>query len=474
MASESSNFRWNLLASPSVMRVVRSRLFPYALQLAALAVFVLLVVNGLRTGGPESYDAALTKTLRKTNLTTLVVWGLWWPGVILATIALGRVWCTVCPMELVGNLLNRLGRAAGLSRWELPGWIRAGFAALLAYVVLQLLVAGFEVHRAPLYTASILLGLLTLTALAGLLFREPRAFCKGFCPANLLLDVYSRLSMVRLRKSSDRLCAECVSKDCVRADCRDKLDARSCPSFLRPSDLDEDDACVLCFQCAKICPHDNIGFGVRARHLADRIARALPLPIALFVFIDAGFVSHELCEEVRAADRLFHYVPETMAALFGAPGALCWFEALWFLAIFPTIILGIMWLAALATRARYPLGTFMARTALFLVPVSATGHAIKCVFKMNGWSTWLPGALKDPTGLQTAQAIASKTIQAPGLLLPGDIASLMMITVLVVVCVATSRAIRGRLDVALRKPAYLGIGLLTGIYSLVVLMLLMN
>jgi len=468
-----SNFRWNPLASQALLRLVRSRWFPYALQLVALLVFAALLINGLRAGGPDSYDAALSKTLRKTNLTTLVVWGLWWPGVILVTLALGRVWCTICPMELVSNILNRLGRAVGLSRWELPGWIRAGCVALLAYLALQLLVAGFEVHRTPLYTAGVLLGLLALTVLTGLLFRDPRAFCKGFCPASLLLNVYARFSAFRLKNNSDRVCAECSTKDCFRAEYREKFDARSCPSCLRPDRLEDDDPCVLCFQCAKICPHDNIGFGVAARHQVARFDKALPLAFALFVFIEAGFVAHELCEETRITDRVFHYVPEQMAALFGMSSALHWFEAFWFLAAFPLIIGGVMWLAGRAAGARQLPGAFLMRTALLLVPVSATGHAIKSVMKINGSFTCLPGALTDPIGLQTAQAITAKTVAAPAPMLPGQLLILLMMLALGVVCLAVGRAAHARLDAPLRASACLGLGLLTGLYSAALLMLLL-
>jgi len=46
-------------------------------------------------------------------------WCWWWPGIFLVYPALGRVWCTVCPFMIYGELVQRARTAAGakLRRW---------------------------------------------------------------------------------------------------------------------------------------------------------------------------------------------------------------------------------------------------------------------------------------------------------------------------------------------------------------------
>ncbi|MEW6357279.1 MAG: 4Fe-4S binding protein [Planctomycetota bacterium] len=449
-------------------KAIRLRAFPYVFQVISLLVFLCLVANGFLTGGPESYAAGLSNIVRKTNLATLLVWGVWWPGLVLATILVGRLWCMACPMELVTNVTRRISSALGLRGLALPKWLRMGFGILLAYIILQFAVAGFQTHRTPLYTSYVLMGLLLLAALAGILFREPRAFCKGLCPAALLLDLYSRLSPVTLVNRSDDTCSGCETKDCVKEENRRRLDARSCPSYLRPYDLDVDDPCVLCFQCAKVCPHDNIAFGAARSGVTRRAVKALGIAPAIFVFLASGFVTHELFAETKALDEIFHAVPTFLSNAFHAPGLFKWLEAVWFLFILPAAVCGILWLTTLLLRSGRGVGNCMRQAALFLIPVIAAGHAIKALIKINSWGAFLPGALREPIGLERAKAIAAKTISAPGTLIPETILSAVVALILAVALIFAARAIRKHLDEAIRMPAYVGVSLLATLYGVVI------
>ena len=78
-----TRFKWDLLRTVPVQRLVHWPLFPVALQVLTLGAVVLLAGNGWGIGLAESADEL--KTLRKTNLTTLVVWGLWWPAMVWLT-----------------------------------------------------------------------------------------------------------------------------------------------------------------------------------------------------------------------------------------------------------------------------------------------------------------------------------------------------------------------------------------------------
>ncbi len=171
---------------------------------------------------------------------------------IVVVIALGRVWCTVCPMELVNRLGDSLARLAGWPRAPLGSFLRAGWVTVVLYLVLQLLVAGISMHRVPHYTALLLWTLMGIALLTGLVFREGRSFCKGLCPAAALLSVYGRSTPLQLEVREPEVCAACRTKDCVLDENRRRFDKRSCPSYLVPYRRHPSDGCILCLQCAKV------------------------------------------------------------------------------------------------------------------------------------------------------------------------------------------------------------------------------
>ncbi|MBI5509497.1 MAG: hypothetical protein HY903_12165 [Deltaproteobacteria bacterium] len=185
-----SRLRWDLLSSTFARGSRWRARSPLLFQALALAAAIALAVNGWSIGTEETAAARLV--LRKTNLTTLAVWGLWWPLMILLAITLGRVWCTACPLELACRAGGAAARHVGWRRLVLPRFMRSGWAVFLAYLVLQVLVAAASIHRVPHFTSIFLALLGGLALVSGLIFAAPHAFCRGLCPARALLSVYGR------------------------------------------------------------------------------------------------------------------------------------------------------------------------------------------------------------------------------------------------------------------------------------------
>jgi len=400
------------------------------LQIVALLVSAVLAVNGLGLG--TDLSAADLKLFRKTNLTTLVVWGLWWPGMIAAALVLGRAWCTVCPMELVNRIGDAAARATGLPRVTMGRWLRAGWLTLALYLVMQLLVAGVSIHRVPHFTAILLIALFSLALLTGLVFRQPRSFCTAFCPAAALLSVYGRFTQLQLSKRDPAVCDGCVNLDCVREENRHRLDSRSCPSMLRPYRRRPSDGCVLCLQCVKVCPHDNMGFGVVAEDAPVRQKALLRPYEAGFVMVALGFVVHEVIGEVKWIDAYFHVPPEWMADLvpvlpFG------WFEALWFLVLFPLVVWALV--AAMSWLAGHRAGwrPLLLAAATGAAPLIGVAHLAKAAAKVSSWSVFLPGSLLDPRGGETFQQIRSGVLDAPSGLLSLSLLGWVMLVLSLVI-----------------------------------------
>ena len=75
--------------------------FPYLFRGITLLVFVGLAVLAWGHYAPTGVNA---KLYAKSNLATLLIWGIWWPGMVWTAVLFGRAWCMICPMELVSNL----------------------------------------------------------------------------------------------------------------------------------------------------------------------------------------------------------------------------------------------------------------------------------------------------------------------------------------------------------------------------------
>lgn len=403
-------FQLSVLRSKAIRQMVFPAYFPVALQAIALVGILFLIVNGWGIGLEQSEQHLLT--LRKTNLTTLFVWGLWWPGMIAVALLAGRLWCTVCPMELVNRIGHAVGRVLGFHRPMLGPWLRRGWFVVVAYLLLQLLVAGMSIHRVPHYTSLMLIVLMTMALVSGLYYREERSFCKAFCPAKALLSVYGRFTPVQLDVNDCEICKECATRDCVDPQKRDRFNARACPSLVRPYDRHKGDECVLCLQCAKVCPHGNVGFGWASKEATSRQHVLLRPFEALSVFFAAGFVAHDVIGETKPADEWFHYVPKILNELFPSVD-FGWFEAGWFLLLFPAL------LGALAVGLARILGHQGTWRDLFIgaatgaAPVVAIAHLAKAVAKLSSWGGFLPLALRDPVGLQSLHHIGDKSIAAP-------------------------------------------------------------
>ena len=405
---------FDLLRITAVRRLVSWPGFPYVFQAAGLLTFLALLVGGWGEYTPGGVKA---KLYAKTNLVTLLVWGLWWPAMVWAAVLFGRVWCAVCPLELVANGSERLGRRLGVRQRVLPRWIAAGWVVVALYAVIQLLVAGAHIHRVPAYTALFLLGLLGLAFASGLVFKD-RAFCRGFCPVDQLLATYGRGGMVAVRAGSADTCAACMGKDCLVSGNRTRLDARSCPSLLNPPRLNSSRDCLVCGQCIKACLPDNMRLLLR-RPFPPEDAREpqASWPITLFVMLVSGFVVWELLTEWPRGEEAFLVPPHWIATRLGMPALSGLLSGVWALGVVPLVLWTAMAGPRRLTRRAEPIGAVWRRLALPVAIVVSAGHMTKGLAKFASWAPFLPHAVRDPDGTSTVLAMTAKALAVPHALL---------------------------------------------------------
>lgn len=158
-------------------------------------------------------------------------WGLWWPGVMIATVTLGRVWCGLfCPEGFISEWISQYGRGKAL-----PGWLKWSgwpFVAFVCTTVYGQLVSVYEYPQAAL----LVLGGSTVAALViGLLYgREKRIWCRYLCPASGVFAVLAKIAPLHYkvdRAAWDRYPGEFEPVNCAPlVDVRRMTSAGECHS----------------------------------------------------------------------------------------------------------------------------------------------------------------------------------------------------------------------------------------------------
>ncbi len=352
-----------------------------------LCVYVALAVLGWGHYTPEGVNA---KLYAKTNLVNLVIWGLWWPMVVWVTFFLGRVWCMVCPLELLSTHASGLAAKLHLAQRPLGGWLARGSLVILLFALLQMLVPGIQIHRVPHYTSLFLISSVTTAIVVGVFFKD-RAFCRGFCPVALLLNVYGRGGILAVRPAPTG-CG---------------VNAQACPSRLNPSQLNTSRDCLLCGDCIKAAATGEMELVVRPLYSDADARETLPSwPLTLFVVIVSGFVTYELTGVWKAAGSLFLWAP-TQVSTSG------WVQGAWTVLFWPVLLWLLLGGVTLLTGGASNLGEAWRRLALPAAVVVAAGHMAKGLEKFTSWIGFLPHAWAEPTGLQSAIKMNAKLMSQP-------------------------------------------------------------
>ncbi len=399
--------RLDLLKARPLKALVVSPWFPYAFQVLCLVALVFIAIFGIGLYPPKGVP---DKLYAKSNLVNLALWALWWPFLVLVTVFLGRIWCAVCPLELVSNLSERLGAAIGIKQKSISKLLASGILIFLLYAALHMLVCGIHLHRTPAYTTIFLFSLLGLALIFGLFFKD-RAFCRSACPLGILLSVYGRGGTLAMRSKGRDACASCKGKECKAPERRYRLDSRSCPSLLDPPSLDSSRDCLFCSQCVKSCPHDNMTLFLRPLYSKEdsREGRA-SWPFLLFIMLVSGFITYELSSGWKPAKEIFMWVPTQVAGAIGLKG---WISGIWKLGLWPLILWTILGGLVILQKGEKSMVSAWKRLAFPASIVVAFGHAAKAIEKMSSWGGFFPGMLEDPRGIEHAKAYASGALPIP-------------------------------------------------------------
>ena len=384
-----------------INKLYKAKYFPIVFQIISLIIFILLVIGGL---GISTNDPVLAKQLRNTNLSNLIVWSYWWPLIIVSAVFFGRHWCTICPVELLSAITSKIGL-----RHKVPAFLKSGWVITILYVFIAIIaIHTLSIHRQPHRMAWYLITLMGVALIVSLLF-EKRAFCSYVCPVGKLLGLYSLLAKWGIRVKSPDTCHSCKTKECIAKNRHYKLIARSCTSNLYPAKIQDNRECILCTQCIKACPHDNI----KLKKVQPSVHLKLKSSEVGMITVLMGFVAYEILSSWKIskaflltpvkyiyATDYFSFIPEST------------FSAILLFLIFPLLVL---MLAVLANKysGKSEYTPSVRSIALAILPVIAFGHVFKALLKTVSRIPYWDIATEDSNGMYYASEIINKKYILP-------------------------------------------------------------
>jgi DNA-binding NtrC family response regulator/polyferredoxin len=245
MAPPEGKYTFNLLKFDQVKKFFSSKAYPVGLQVITASVFSLIFLMAF--AGNRSPDQ---------NVTVLLVWAMWWPMLTVSWFVGARIWCSVCPMGAVNDLLNRVGK----KKFKVPTFIRS-YGVYISAAGLAIIIwaeAASKMPYSPLATGFLLLSIVSFAVLSGLFF-ERRLWCRYLCPLGRLAAIFSGCSVIEWRTNNSICNSTCKNNSCYKGD----ENTPGCPLYQGPFSLRSNQNCILCGNCVKICPNDSPAFNLR-------------------------------------------------------------------------------------------------------------------------------------------------------------------------------------------------------------------
>lgn len=204
------------------------------------------------------------------NLGVLLMWAVWLFLLIAALTPLGgRIWCTICPLPMFGDLLQRnsffapikgrtkqyYGKYSGLFlKW--PERLNNNWTRLFVFLILATF--STTLVASPRFSGYTVLMLLLLPTAMALVW-ELRAFCRYICPVSAFISPFSGMSLLALRNKSQKVCDQCKPHYCEKGN----AGGWACPYGINVGSLRENSSCGLCLECLRSCTYENVTLYIR-------------------------------------------------------------------------------------------------------------------------------------------------------------------------------------------------------------------
>ncbi|MDB9447241.1 sigma 54-interacting transcriptional regulator [Anabaena sp. CS-542/02] len=257
--TQKKQLRLNLLnAYPGLRKFLRSPWWPnrinYGLTVAAFPVMIAILFLGPQT--------------RDRNLVLNFFWAWWWPFFLFLFPFLGRIWCSVCPFMIYGEITQKI--SLWLFPRQLKTWPRQKaekWGGWLMFALFTLIFLWEEIWdlQNTAYLSACLLLLITAGAMIFSAIWERRFWCRYLCPIGGMNGLFAKLSMTELRAQQGICSAGCTTYQCYKGGLQkgEGMETNGCPLYSHPAQLLDNRDCVLCMTCLKACPHRSVEFNLR-------------------------------------------------------------------------------------------------------------------------------------------------------------------------------------------------------------------
>lgn len=225
------------------------------------------------------------------NLGVLLMWAVWLFLIIAVMTPLaGRIWCTICPLPLFGDLIQR-GSVFTPKKGKTKGFNNKFFGLSLSWpkalsnnwlrLVIFLILATFSTTMvaSPRISGLAILLLILLPTLMSPVF-ELRAFCRYICPVHAFIGPFSGMSKVALRNRDQQVCDNCKAHYCEKGN----LKGWACPYGLNVSELNESANCGLCLECLRSCTYGNVTLYRRPFARERKVSRMSDAWLSIAIF----------------------------------------------------------------------------------------------------------------------------------------------------------------------------------------------
>ncbi len=241
----------DVLRLPFIGRVLRAPRSRLLFQLPLLLVALLFIYDGF-SGSP----------IAPQNLATVGVWVHYRGIIILALLLFGNLFCMGCPFTIPRTLALKFG---GRKR-RFPRVLRNKWLAVAAFVGFLFVYEWLDLWASPALTAWIIIGYFLGAFLLEAMFAES-PFCKYICPLGTFNFAASTVSPTQITVTDRDVCRACPGKECINGSPK----ALGCGTELFAPTMRSNLDCVLCLDCARACPYDNVALTFRApgRELVD-------------------------------------------------------------------------------------------------------------------------------------------------------------------------------------------------------------
>jgi ferredoxin len=260
----------DVLRVPVLGRMLKWRYGRLVFQIPLVLLALLLI-----------YDGFTGSQIASQNLATVVPWVHYRGLVVVALLLVGNLFCMGCPFTLPRTLAKRLSSAGP----RFPRVLRNKWLAIANLFLLFFLYEWLDLWASPLLTAWVIIVYFVAAFVLEAVFSES-AFCKYVCPLGTFNFVYSTLSPLQITTRNGEVCKTCVGKECLNGSyspqpvimidqiggdgqpiathTNDKNGTLGCGTQLFVPQIKSNMDCVLCLDCVRACPHDNVALAARA------------------------------------------------------------------------------------------------------------------------------------------------------------------------------------------------------------------